>query len=97
MLALFVSYPIYRRVLGVEVGAGTDADNSALFAGLSWRIGGFRLGFGSTWQQVKALDGQTVGTVVATKDDIKLKNELASSWYASFSFSLGSLSLFKKD
>ncbi|HEV7766436.1 MAG TPA: hypothetical protein VGQ76_15640 [Thermoanaerobaculia bacterium] len=97
MLALFVSYPIYRRVLGVEVGAGTDTDNTALYAGLSWRLGGFRLGFGSTWQQVKALDGQAVGTVVATKEDIKLKSELASSWYASFSFSLGSLSLFKKE
>jgi transcriptional regulator with XRE-family HTH domain len=96
MLALFVSYPVYRRVLGVEVGAGTDTENTALFTGLSWRLGGFRLGFGSTWQQVKGLDGQTVGTAVTSKDDIRLKNELASSWYASFSFSLGSLSLFKK-
>ncbi|HEX6088176.1 MAG TPA: hypothetical protein VF266_26835, partial [Thermoanaerobaculia bacterium] len=97
MLALFVSYPIYRRVLGVEVGVGTDTDNTALFTGLSWRLGGFRIGGGATWQQVKALDGQSIGTPVTTKDDIKLKNELGSSWYASFSFSLGSLKLFDED
>ena len=97
MLALFVSYPIYRRVLGVEVGVGTDTDNTALFTGLSWRLGGFRIGGGATWQQVKALDGQSIGTTVTTKDDIKLKNELGSSWYASFSFSLGSLKLFDED
>jgi hypothetical protein len=105
-LAVFVSYPIlsifaphrtWTRSLDLDLGVGTGEDLPAFFLGGSWSIGPIRIGAGSTWQQVKALDGQSLGDTVATKDDIKLKNELDNSWYAAFSFSLGeTLSLFKK-
>jgi hypothetical protein len=105
-LAVFVSYPLlsifapnttWTRSLDVDLGVGTGEDLPAFFLGASWKIGPIRIGGGSTWQQVKALDGQSIGQTVASADDIKLKNELDRSWYAAFSFSLGeTLSLFKK-
>ena len=81
--------------LGVEVGAGLDASNPAVFAGLSWSFGKYaRLGVGQTYQQVKALRGQSLGDPVTGDADIKLRNTWDNSWYVSFSFVLDSLKLF---
>lgn len=105
-LAVFAAYPVlhhftaepWARRVGLELGVGTDTNNPALFLGASWKLNrAIRLGLGSTWQQVKALDGQKIGDPISAATDIKRRNELESSWYASFSFNLGSLSLFNND
>ncbi|HEX8411040.1 MAG TPA: hypothetical protein VF883_19415 [Thermoanaerobaculia bacterium] len=106
-LALFVSYPVltllapgrsWTRNLGLDLGVGTGENLPAFFLGGSWRMGPIRIGAGSTWQQVKALEGQQLGETVAAEGDIQLKNELDDSWYASFSLSLGeTLNLFKRE
>lgn len=106
-LALFVSYPVltllapgraWTRNLGLDLGVGTGENLPAFFIGGSWRIGPIRIGGGSTWQQVKALEGHQLGDTVSAESDIQLKNELDDSWYASFSLSLGeTLNLFKRD
>lgn len=105
-LAVFAAYPVlhhfttesWARRVGLELGVGTDTNNPALFLGASWKLNrAIRLGLGSTWQQVKALDGQNIGDPISAATDIKRQNELENSWYASFSFNLGSLGLFNND
>jgi hypothetical protein len=101
-VAAFVEFPILskggvpvRRLVGA-LGVGTDSDTSAIFAGLSFRAtSALHIGGGVTWQSVKALDAQKLGDTVGAATDIKLKDAREHSWYVSFSFSLGSLSLFK--
>jgi hypothetical protein len=70
----------------------------ALYLGASWKLTrAIRIGAGRTWKQVDALNDQQIGQVLPTADGLKTKQELDSDWYASFSFSLGSLNLFKED
>jgi|GEM_PF-3019869 len=106
-LAVLVSYPVFNRVssapwarrLGVEFGVGSSTATPALFLGASLKLNSaVRLGFGVTYQQVKALDGQSIGDTVGAEADIKRKNVGDTSWYASFSVSLESIgNLFKAE
>jgi hypothetical protein len=101
-LALFVALPVFARStspaarrFALEIGVGGDTKKSALFLGASWKVTrAIRLGLGRTWQEVKTLDGQTLGQEA---DAVKQKSKLGSGWYGSFSFSIGSLKLFKAD
>ncbi len=106
-LAVLVSYPVFHRVssspwarrLGIEFGAGASTSTPALFLGASLKLNNaVRIGFGVTSQQVKALNGQSIGDTVNAEADIKLKNVRDKSWYASLSVSLESVgSLFKAE
>jgi len=100
-IAMFVEFPFITgdaplRKLGGQIGVGVDKDLNSLFAGLAFRATrALHIGAGMTWQTVKALDGQKIGDPITADTDIKKKDSRDHSWYVSFNFSLGSLSLFK--
>jgi hypothetical protein len=104
-LAVIVSLPVFYRAespaarrIGLDIGVGASTDFTALFLGASYKLTrAIRLGAGRTWQQVTALDEQKIGETVVAADNVKTKQELESDWYVSFSFSLGSLKLFKDE
>lgn len=83
------------RLFGIEVGAAVSGD-PGFFAGISLRPSrSWRVGFGYTYQQVKALRrGQELGQVVASADDIRTRDDFEGDWYISLSFALDSLTLF---
>jgi hypothetical protein len=79
--------------------AGTNATATAgFFAGAGVDLFQYvRLGVGRTWQQSKRLNGQVEGvTVVSSRDDIRLEDVFESGWYASFSFAVDALPIFKR-
>ena len=84
---------------GIEVGASVNGDKPGAFVGVSLEVlKVLRLAYGRTWQRVTVLDGQVAGvTVVQSDADVRTRQAFRQSWYASLTFALDSLSLFKKE
>jgi hypothetical protein len=84
---------------GIEVGASLNADKPGAFVGVSLEVlKALRIAYGRTWQRVTVLDGQVADvTVVQSDADVRTRQVFRRSWYASLSFALDSLTLFKKD
>jgi hypothetical protein len=84
---------------GIELGASLNSDKPGAYLGVSLEVlKALRLAYGRTWQQVTVLDGQVASvTVVESDTDIRTRQAFKPSWYASLTFALDSLSLFKKD
>jgi hypothetical protein len=84
---------------GIEVGATLNTDKLGAYVGVSLEVlKALRIAYGRTWQRVTVLDGQVAGvTVVQSEADVRTRQTFTPSWYASFSFALDSLTLFKKD
>ena len=81
----------------IQVGANTTA-TAGFFAGGGADLFQYvRFGVGRTWQQSKRLNGQLEGvTIVTSRDDIRTEDVFTAGWYASFTFALDALPLFKK-
>ncbi len=84
---------------GIEVGAGLDGESRAAFLGISFEVAkALRLGYGHTWQRVTVLNGQQEGvTEVKSDDEVRTRKVYRGRWYASLTFALDSLTLFKKE
>jgi hypothetical protein len=84
---------------GIEVGATLNTDKLGAYVGASLEVlKVLRIAYGRTWQRVTVLDGQVAGvTVVQSEADVRTRQTFTPSWYASFSFALDSLTLFKKE
>lgn len=83
---------------GLELGALLSTSKPGVCLGLSgefWKS--LRIGLGWTWQRVTVLDGQDETTVVASSDEIRTRQVFRGNWYASMTFALDSITLFKKD
>jgi hypothetical protein len=108
-LALFLNWrvvqtfwPAARRWVakpGLEIGASLNTDKPGAYLGLSVEVlKVLRIAGGRTWQRVTVLDGQVEGvTVVESDADIRTRQAFRPSWYASLTFALDSLALFKKE
>ncbi|MBP1642990.1 MAG: hypothetical protein H6Q03_1659, partial [Acidobacteria bacterium] len=95
--ALLLSLPVFlpmgdspaARRFALVLGTGASSSNPALFLGLSAKLyGGVQVSAGVTRQQVKALDGQSVGDPIAAATDIRLGNHWDTQFFASVSLSL---------
>jgi hypothetical protein len=95
--ALLVSLPVFlpmgdssaARRFALVLGTGASSSNPALFLGLSAKLyGGVQVSAGVTRQQVKALDGQSLGEPIAAATDIRLENDWDTQFFASVSLSL---------
>lgn len=103
--ALFASFTPWPRkqgerpvTLGLQLGAGLDTDEPAIFVGAVVGLGKyFKIGAGKTWQEVPVLaDGQTEGvTVVESTEAIRLGDDFEDEWYFSLTISLSELPFFK--
>ena len=103
--ALFLNYRVFQHLWpktrswsvhpALDLGAGLDTDAPSFFAGVSIGVGRFlRLGAGRTWQQIKVLEGQTVGQSIGSADDIKTRDKFEDETYFMVVFSFGSLKPF---
>ena len=103
--ALFLNYRVFQHLWpktrswsvhpALDLGAGLDTDAPSFFAGISIGVGRFlRLGAGRTWQQIKVLEGQTLGQSIGSADDIKTRDKFEDETYFMVVFSFGSLKPF---
>jgi hypothetical protein len=99
-LGLFVTFK--RRInqgdlftFGPQIGAGFSTDHPAFFAGFGIGISRYaKLGFGWSWQRIKALKDAETGDPVAATEDISTRDVFKDNYYVSLSITLDEMPFF---
>ncbi|MEO1595642.1 MAG: hypothetical protein AAFS02_10420 [Pseudomonadota bacterium] len=106
-LAVVAEYKIVKRLcdtcpealknVSLQAGAILSDDNFGYLYGLSYTFNDYvSLGVGRTRQQVDVLSGQTIGSTVASNDDIRTRETFRSDTYIALRVSFGTFKFFSR-